>query len=112
MTRPPADERLLQQAVAFHRQGQFAAAAGLLRDLLVRQPRHFDAPHILALALANDPLRWGELRRRLDANRRTHPLLDNTLLARHLEAGYAMIRARLETGLPPDHLVIDRTAAA
>lgn len=59
---------------------------------------------------ATDSSRLAELRIRLEAGRLTQPLLDTTLFARHLEAGYTMIRPRLEAGWPPDHLVIDRTA--
>jgi protein O-GlcNAc transferase len=80
-----------------------------LPELVTHSLQDYEA---LALVLAADPSRMAELRRRLGANRRTQPLFDTTLFARHLEAGYAMIRARLEAGLPPDHLVIDRTAVA
>src|SRR5512141_232596 len=52
MTRLPADGQILQQSMALYRQGQFTPAAALLRELLVRQPLHFDALHILALTEA------------------------------------------------------------
>jgi predicted O-linked N-acetylglucosamine transferase (SPINDLY family) len=66
----------------------------------------------LALELAKNPARLAALRARLAANRRTHPLFDTSLFARHLEAGYKLILDRLASGLPPDHVDIDRTAAA
>ena len=80
-----------------------------LPELVTHSLKDYEA---LALALASDPPRLAELRRRLDVNRRIQPLFDTTLFARHLEAGYTMIRARLEAGLPPDHLVVNRTATA
>ncbi|HXC29924.1 MAG TPA: tetratricopeptide repeat protein [Stellaceae bacterium] len=38
-----------QQAFALHRQGQFAAAAGLYQAIIRQQPDHFDALHLLGL---------------------------------------------------------------
>lgn len=39
----------LQQAVALHRQGQFAQAGTLYRQILEMQPGHFDALHLLGV---------------------------------------------------------------
>lgn len=80
-----------------------------LPELVTHSLEDYEA---LALALARDRPRLADLRQRLAVNRRTQPLFDTPLFARHLEAGYAMILARLQAGLPPDHLVVDRTATA
>lgn len=80
-----------------------------LPELVTQSLQDYEA---LALELATNPLQLADLRRRFAANRRTHPLFDTALFTRHLEAGYAMIRARLAAGLPPDHLVIDGARAA
>jgi predicted O-linked N-acetylglucosamine transferase (SPINDLY family) len=80
-----------------------------LPELVMHSLQDYEAA---ALALAQDPGRLAELRARLSSNRRTHPLFDTALYARHLEAGYTLIQARLAAGLPPDHVDIDRTAAA
>lgn len=79
-----------------------------LPELATQSLQDYEA---LAFELATHPLQLADLRRRLAANRRTHPLFDTALFTRHLEAGYAMIRARLAAGLPPDHLVIDGAGA-
>jgi tetratricopeptide (TPR) repeat protein len=36
----------LRQAVAFHQQGQLARARAIYREILAREPRHFDALHL------------------------------------------------------------------
>ncbi len=60
----------------------------------------------LAVALARDPQRLGDLRTRLRAQRLDHPLFDCARFTRNLESAYAQAMARHLTGLAPDHLVI------
>jgi protein O-GlcNAc transferase len=55
----------------------------------------------LALALADDPARLGELRARLAAGRDTAPLFDTDLTRRHIEAAYIMAHGRARAGQAP-----------
>jgi predicted O-linked N-acetylglucosamine transferase (SPINDLY family) len=59
-----------------------------------------------AVELARNPEKHAALRAKLAANRTTMPLFDGKLIARHLEAGYEMIHARQQSGLPPDHIEV------
>ncbi len=54
----------------------------------------------LAMALATVPTRLTDLRRRLLANRATHPLFDIAQLTRHLEHAYETMWDRQAAGLP------------
>lgn len=60
----------------------------------------------LAVALASDSARLGEIKAKLARNRTTSPLFDTGLFARNLETAYGMMMERLRAGLPPDHLVV------
>ncbi|HZY18587.1 MAG TPA: tetratricopeptide repeat protein [Ramlibacter sp.] len=60
----------------------------------------------LAVALASDPVRLGELRRRLEAERQTAPLFDTARSTRAIEAAYEEMVRRHRAGLPPEHLRI------
>ena len=51
ITTPPSHDRL-QQAMALHRQGQLAPAQAIYQEILRRQPRHFDALHMLGVMAA------------------------------------------------------------
>jgi predicted O-linked N-acetylglucosamine transferase (SPINDLY family) len=55
----------------------------------------------LALALATDPALLGDCRRRLDANRLTHPLFDTDRFRRNIEAAYLQMWAIAQRGEPP-----------
>jgi tetratricopeptide (TPR) repeat protein len=52
-------DALLQRALAFHQQGQFAPARAIYERILERQPAHFDALHLLGViaAQAREPAR-------------------------------------------------------
>lgn len=65
-----------------------------------------DAYFALALDLAKNRERLGEVRARLAANRLTAPLFDTVQFTRHLEAGYEAAFARLLDGLPPADISI------
>lgn len=55
----------------------------------------------LILVLANDPARLSDLRERLAANRKTHPLFDTKQYTRHFEAGLNEADRRHREGLAP-----------
>jgi predicted O-linked N-acetylglucosamine transferase (SPINDLY family) len=60
-----------------------------------------DAYEEAALALARDPQRLAALRAKLAQTRDTCPLFDTALFTRHLEAAYATMWERYETGHEP-----------
>ena len=60
----------------------------------------------LVLALARDPARLTDLKRRLAANREHLPLFDVERLARHLERAYDLMWERFERGLPPAEIAV------
>ena len=74
-----------------------------LADLVTESLAHYDR---LALSLAREPARLAELKRRLAANRETHPLFDVERLARHLERAYDSMWERFERGLGPAEIEI------
>ena len=53
---------------------------------------------VLALRLARDTARLGEIRSKLKANRETAPLFDTSRFARDLEAAYTAMHARFHEG--------------
>ncbi|MEO5341572.1 MAG: tetratricopeptide repeat protein [Magnetococcus sp. MYC-9] len=61
----------------------------------------------LALALANDPPRLQEVRRRLQRQLPTAPLFDAHRFAGHLQQAYRTVWQRLQAGLPTDHIEIE-----
>ena len=62
----------------------------------------------LAVALATDPQRLSAIRSRLQRTRMSVPLFDSEAFTRSLERAYERMVERGETGLPPDHLRIER----
>ncbi len=62
----------------------------------------------LALQLATNPVRLGDIRARLAANRMTTPLFDAERFARHIERAYEMAHERYAGGLPPDHIEVTK----
>lgn len=60
-----------------------------------------EAYEALALALARDPARLAQIRRRLAQNRKTHPLFDTPRFCRHLEAAYRTMCEIHWQGEPP-----------
>ena len=65
-----------------------------------------DAYEALAISLATDARRLGEIKRRLEQNRLTSPLFATALTTRYLETAYQRIHDRYHQGLPPDDLEI------
>jgi len=75
-----------------------------LPDLVTRSPEDYEA---LAVALATDSARLGEIRERLARNRDTSPLFDAAAFAASIEAAFAAMHGRQQAGLPPDHIRAD-----
>ncbi len=57
-----------------------------------------------AIALAREPARLADLRRRLIAGRDTAALFDTDRFRRNIEAAYTQMWARWQQGLPPAHI--------
>ena len=74
-----------------------------LPELIAETPDDYEA---MALTLAREPARLAALRRKLDANRLTTSLFDTAQFTRHLEAAFAAMQARRNSGLAPDHIAV------
>jgi predicted O-linked N-acetylglucosamine transferase (SPINDLY family) len=79
-------------------------AAGL-PELITETAQDYEA---LALELATDTARLGDLRLRLAENRLTKPLFDVTLFTRHIEAAYLAMAQRQRAGLAPETIRVAR----
>jgi protein O-GlcNAc transferase len=80
-----------------------------LPELVTTTPKAYEEQ---AIGLARNPAQLATLRAKLARNRLTTPLFDTARFTRHLEAAYATMMARYHAGLPPDHIRLDRSAAA
>jgi protein O-GlcNAc transferase len=60
----------------------------------------------LALELATTPQRLFSLKRKLAANRLTHPLFDTALFTKNIEAAYVAMWKRHQAGLAPEHIQV------
>jgi predicted O-linked N-acetylglucosamine transferase (SPINDLY family) len=60
----------------------------------------------MANDLATHPEKLLAIKQKLAENRLTTPLFDTKLFTKHIEAAYAAMYERYQTGLPPDHIVI------
>lgn len=74
-----------------------------LSELVTHTLQDYEA---LALALARDPARLGNLRARLAENRLTSPLYDTDSFARALEAAYSRMMEMSRTGRAPESFVV------
>ena len=75
-----------------------------LPELVTRSHAEYEA---LALELATQPGRLADIRRKLAANRTTHPLFDTARFTRDIEDAYLKLYGRHLAGLAPDHIVVD-----
>jgi predicted O-linked N-acetylglucosamine transferase (SPINDLY family) len=87
-----------------------ALAASLLRaielpELIASCEEEYEE---LAVALASDPARLADLKRRLAQNRLTTPLFDSRGFVRHVEAAYQRIYERYQADLPLEPIEINR----
>ena len=74
-----------------------------LPELVVETPEKYEA---LAIQLANDPVRLGEIRARLARNRLAASLFDTRRFARTIETAYTEMHRRHLAGAAPDHLAV------
>ncbi|SRR5579871_164868 len=74
-----------------------------LPELVADSPAHYQA---LAAALAREPARLADLRRRIAEARERSPLFDPRRFCRHLEAGLAAAIERARSGAPPRTLEV------
>ena len=74
-----------------------------LPELVTDSPAHYER---LAIELALDSERRGELRAQLARNRTSAPLFDTERTTRAIEAAYREMVRRQRAGLAPDHLAI------
>ena len=75
-----------------------------LPELITTSLAEYEA---LAIELALNPEKLGEIRRNLERNRLTTPLFDTQRFTRHIEAAYTAMYERSMADLPPDHIRIE-----
>ncbi len=80
-----------------------------LPELITHTQAQYEAK---AIELACNPGQLQGIKSRLMQNRRTMPLFNGTLFARHLESAYEAMYARYQAGLAPDHLYVRDTLFA
>ena len=80
-----------------------ASLLGAIRlpELIVATPDQYEDT---AVQLAMEPQRLARIRQHLAENRDTAPLFDASLYAKRIEAAYATIYRRHQTGQPPEHI--------
>jgi protein O-GlcNAc transferase len=76
-----------------------------LPELVTHSLEEYEA---LALKLATDPPRLGSIRRKLEANRLTHPLFDTDRFRRHIEAAYTAMWETWQLGEPPASFAVEQ----
>lgn len=69
-----------------------------------------DEYKVLAIRLASDPQLLAQTKRKLAANRRTHPLFDTDRFRRHIEAAYETMWRRTQAGEPPSAFAVPALA--
>ncbi len=74
-----------------------------LPELITATPEDYEA---LAIELAHNPDRLDSIRTKLIDNRFTTPLFDTGLFTRHIEAAYAAMYERYQSGLAPEPIVV------
>jgi predicted O-linked N-acetylglucosamine transferase (SPINDLY family) len=72
-----------------------------LPELITTTQEQYEA---LAIRLATDPRRLGQIKQKLESNRLTTPLFDTQLFTRHIEAAYTQMHEQYEAGLAPQHI--------
>jgi protein O-GlcNAc transferase len=77
-------------------------AAGL-PELITTTTQEYES---LALALARQPDKLAETKRKLEENRLSTPLFDTRLFATHIEAAYAAMWQRWQRGEPPQSFTV------
>jgi predicted O-linked N-acetylglucosamine transferase (SPINDLY family) len=85
------------------RVGASLVAAAGIDELIAASPAEYEET---ALALARDPARLQDLRRRLRQGRESCALFDTAQLVGHLEAAFAEMVARQDRGQPPARIAL------
>jgi protein O-GlcNAc transferase len=60
----------------------------------------------MAIELAMNPEKLAAMKSKLERNRLTAPLFDTQRFTRHMEAAFAAMYLRYQTGLPPEHISV------
>lgn len=79
-----------------------------LPELITTSQADYEA---LAIDLAGHPQRLAGIRQALERNRRTAPLFDTPLFARHLESAYRAMHERYLANLPAEHIHVPSAVA-
>ena len=74
-----------------------------LPELITTTRAEYEA---LAIELATNPERLGNIKQKLERNRLTTPLFDTQLFTKYIERAYAQMYDRYQSGLEPDHIVV------
>ena len=80
-----------------------------LPELITSSQEEYEA---LAISLAINPEKLGQIRHKLEQNRLTAPLFDTRLFTRNIEEAYRTMYERYQADLPPEHLVVKRGVSA
>lgn len=99
---------LFDQAVQAHQRGRFSEAESLYRQIISRDPKNFDALHMLGIICANTgkiPVADKLFRAALSIDPAL-PLFDTQRFIRNIEAAYAEAYRRYQAGLQPDHIQV------
>ncbi len=79
-----------------------------LPELITSTQEEYEA---LAIELATNPEKLGQICSKLEQNRFTTPLFDTQLFTHHIEEAYREMYERYQADLPPDHLVVEPSIA-
>ncbi len=72
-------------------------------ELIALTPQAYET---MAIELAANPEKFAAMKSKLERNRLTAPLFDTQRFTRNMEAAFAAMYLRYQTGLPPDHISI------
>jgi len=75
-----------------------------LPELITNTQEEYEA---LAIELAMNPKKFGDIKYKLENNRLTAPLFDSSLFTQNLERAFKQMVARYNFDLPPDHISIE-----
>ena len=84
--------------------GSLLTAVGL-PELITTTPQAYEET---ALRLATHPQELKAIKEKLAGNLKTSTLFDTALFARHIEAAYTRMYERLQSGLEPEHIYIEK----
>jgi predicted O-linked N-acetylglucosamine transferase (SPINDLY family) len=85
------------------RMGTALLSAAGLPELVAADAQGYED---LAVALASDAARLGEIRSQLRDSRMSLPLFDSVAFTRNIERAYVEMVARSEAGMAPDNITV------